>query len=146
VSETTARALIEARVNTNKPTGFDVLWANTATEVPDPDTDNVDGYMVVTYATATESAFQADVGAGTNLYRHPGLLILSLFTLRHLGAGAGTSRAVTVAAAFRGKQEESGAASVQYRTPTIRSIGPVGNWFQTDVEVPYEYDEQFTVV
>lgn len=142
MSEVTARALIEARLAAGYAGGYEIFYPNTTNDTPAPDTDAVDGFIVVTHQ-ATE-AFQADTYGGGGTYRHPSLLILSVYALRGLGAGAALAVADTLAAVFRGKRDTSGTTKVVYQSPTIRSIGTDGAWYQVDVEVPIERDTQFS--
>jgi len=142
MSEITARGLIEARLAAGYTGNYEIFWPNTTNDTPDPDTDAVDGFITVTYQ-ATE-AFQADTYGAGGTFRHPALLILSVYALRGLGAGAALTVAETLAAVFRGKRDTSGTTKVVYQSPTIRAIGTDGAWYQVDVEVPFDRDTQFT--
>lgn len=142
MSEVTARSLIEARLAAGYAGAYEIFYPNTTNDAPSPDTDAVDGFITVTYQAG--DAFQADTYGAGGTFRHPGLLILSVFALRGLGAGAANALADTLAAIFRGKSDTSGTTKVVYLAPMIRAVGADGAWYQVDVEVPFDRDTQFS--
>ena len=139
MSELTARALIEARLN-GYTTTLSKYWPNTIEEA---DITDPDGYIRATYRSP--DAFQAECGGSALLFRHPGLFIASIFVPRGTGAGAALTVADAIAALFRGKSDTSGTTSIIYRAPKVREVGANGDWYQVDVEVPVERDTRFTV-
>jgi len=138
MSEVTARKLIEARLATYAG-AHEVYWVNT---IEQADITASAGYIVASYRSA--DAFMAETNGSGGTFRHPGLLIASVFSPRGTGEGAGLTVADTIAALFRGKQDTSGTTKVVYRSPRIRDVGASGDWYQWDVEVPFERDTAFT--
>ena len=142
MSEVTGWALIQARLDSGYTGDWSIYWPNTVNQAPDPDTDDVEGYL---RAVIHEAApFQADTNGSGGTFRHPGQLVVSIFTLRGIGVGSALALGDTLAALFRGKKEASGTTEIIYRTPNVRAVGSDGQWYQTDVEVPFERDTQHT--
>jgi len=142
MSELTGRGLIEARMDTYAG-NLEVFWPGTLEEAPTADSTAV-GFIVTSYSAGVASAFQADTIGSGGTFRPPGLFIASVYVPRGEGAGDGATEAETIAALFRGKTDTSGDTKILYRSPTIRPVGPDGQWYQIDVEVPYERDTTYT--
>ena len=138
MSDLVAKGLIEARMATYAGT-LEIFWPNTLEPV---EAANSAGWIRAEFATGSGAAFQADTHGGGGTFRQPGLFIASIFTPR--GGGAGGTEADAIAALFRGQRDVSGTVKVVYRAPNIREVGADDHWYQTDVEVPYEYDSSFT--
>lgn len=82
-------------------------------------------------------ASQPAFGGGTNVYRHPGNVIVQVFV--PVGGGDGKAREIAdyIASIFRGKR----ISSVRFfNAPYIQTVGPDGHWFQVNAVCPFEYD------
>lgn len=72
-------------------------------------------------------------------YRHPGIVVIQVFTERESGTGLSTRYGDTLAALFRGVTS----GGIKFRAATVRNIGPTEGWYQTNVEISFERDEVF---
>lgn len=86
-----------------------------------------------------EAAFQTGMNGTDNLYRHPGTIIIQVFVREGKGVREAKQLADTVAAIFRGANENG----ILYRAPSIERIGPNNGWFQVNVNIPFHWDAQF---
>lgn len=86
-------------------------------------------------------SFQASIGGGSGgvKYRHPGAVVLEVFTSEREGSGKAMRYADTLAAVFRG-QTVGGAL---FRSPTVRQIGAQEGWYRVHVICPFQRDECF---
>ena len=145
MTELIGKGLIEARLNDNYSGDREIFYPASVDDAPKP-TQFADGYIKATFATGVTAAFQADTGAPSNpRFRHPGLLILSVFFPRGKGMAEGDAEAEALATIFRGQSDASGTTTVKYRAPNIRPVGPSGSWYQIDVEIPFDRDTVYSV-
>lgn len=147
MSVSTERTLIRTRLIGNKDE-WDLYFPGTNRQAPQP-TEVRLGYIHVTYSTGALAAFQADNGgrqAGTaSMFRHPGLLILSVMCRTGEGTKVGLAEAERWANVFRGGRDASGSTAISYKAPNIREVGFSGQFYQIDVEIPYDRDTQYSV-
>jgi Bacteriophage related domain of unknown function len=89
-------------------------------------------------------AAQIEIG-GTprNVHRHPGLVLVQVFSPADWGDKTALDLADQVAALFRRVRVEHTDGSIVFRTPTVRVIGVDGAYFQVNVSVPFVRDHLF---
>lgn len=84
-------------------------------------------------------AFQASMGATANIYRHPGLIIVSVFAPLNRGDKLALQYADSIAAIFRGWRT----TGLRTYAPTLKRIGADDKWYHVNVTVPFERDSAF---
>jgi hypothetical protein len=84
------------------------------------------------------ASFQASLG-NNPLYRHPGVIDISIFTPTGEGGKRAAQLVDQATAVFRGAQF----SGILCRAPDVREVGPSDGWFQTSVSIPYQRDELF---
>jgi len=109
---------------------YDIAWENV-------DFTPADGEPWVRLTINEGEAFIGAIGGGKNTYRHPGTVIVQVFTPTNIGYGKARSIADDVASIFRGKR----ISGVRFLSaPYINRVGPDGDWYQLNVICPFEYD------
>ena len=112
-----------------------IAWSNAEFDPP-----SESPWVMVTIIDA--AAFQASIGgvAGSgNTYRHPGVVVVNIFTPVNVGDGLALAMADYVGTIFRAWQDVS--TKTRFLTPSVSRIGTDGNWFQVNVTSPFERDE-----
>ncbi len=84
-------------------------------------------------------AFQASMGGTTNFYRHPGLIIVSVFVPLNRGDKQALEYADSISAIFRSWQT----TGIRFYAPTVKRIGADDKWYHVNVVVPFERDTLF---
>jgi len=87
----------------------------------------------------TGEGMRASLGE-TYLERSVGIISMNIFTAINTGTRTGRGLADSAAAVFRGWTT----SAITCRTPTITRLGQVGEWFVTNVSVPFYRDETFS--
>ncbi len=120
---------IRSEFNTNF-TAYDVAWENVHFTPPQED-------PWVRLTIREGEGFAAGFAGGTNRYRHPGNVIVQVFAPVGTGDGKAREIADSVAAIFRGKR----LSGIRFfDAPYVQTVGPDGDWFQVNVQLPFEYD------
>lgn len=83
----------------------------------------------VRVSIADATAKQASLGATQNFHRHNGIVTIEVFAPVATGDSQALTLADDAADIFRGWQS----VGVQFRTPSIRTIGSDGTWYQVTV-------------
>lgn len=96
------------------------------------------GTAYVRLIVLTGRALQASMGAAP-LYRHPGVIDVSVFIPEGSATKPALDLADAVVAIFRGAQF----SGILCRPADVRNLGVVGGWFQVNVSIPYHRDEIF---
>jgi hypothetical protein len=86
---------------------------------------------------------QIELGGEKNTHRHPGLVILQVFTPLEWGDKTALDYADQLAALFRRKTVSFTGGSIVFRSPTVREVGPDAAYFQVNVSVPFVRDVLF---
>jgi len=82
---------------------------------------------------------QAGFGDGVRRYRRVGIITVEVFTPMGTGFDALHDELVQIVKdAFEGKTTPS---DVEFRDVSPKEVGPTGPWFQSDVNIAFEYDE-----
>jgi len=111
-------------------TTHDIAWENVTFTPP-----NGEPWVRLTIREG-EASLPA-FGGGSNVYRHPGTVIVQVFTPDGTGDGQAREIADSVADIFRGKR----LSGVRFfDAPYINTVGTDGAWFQINVTMPFEYD------
>lgn len=132
-----ARDAIETRFNTQWPLQFapdpalPIAWQNVHY-------DPVPGTNFVRFSVLFGQSVVAGLSGNTQLYRMPGTIIVQIFVghdvgLRDVEGYADKVRAVFINKTFSG---------VRCRDVEVAHLGPSEMWHQTNVSIPFEYDEQ----
>jgi hypothetical protein len=111
-----------------------VAWPNRKFDPPDP--SDVDVWIRPTVLPGVAS--QVSLGDAPR-YRHPGLLVVQVFSPLGVGDGAMRRAADRLMAIYRLARVEG----FRFRAPYLDPVGPGETWFQANVVVPYERDETF---
>jgi hypothetical protein len=83
-------------------------------------------------------AFQATLGSpNSNVHRHPGVIIVQLFTPSGVGTNDARALADTAATLFRNAVFDG----VHCLAASVAVIGVDGPWLQTNVSIPFYRDE-----
>lgn len=128
-----AQQLIEQKFNTAWNAATPIAFDNVEFDPP----ATVDQWVRLN--VLDEAAFVAGMGGGVNLYRHPGIVIVQVFIRDGSGIREAKQLADTVAAIFRGANENG----ILYRAPYVETVGPNNGWFQVNVNIPFHWDAQF---
>jgi len=140
VSIVTARTLIAQRM-----TGFTALPVYYPADGDKRPVRAGKGWAEVNVQTSREAASQQETGADSVIFRHPGLVIVSVFTPARYGEVDGLTHAEEIAVLFRRKKDSQGTTDVLYRAPNVRSVGLAGEYYQTDCEIPFRADVIYTI-
>jgi hypothetical protein len=147
MSEAVGRELMESRLRDNYTGDWDIFYPNTIEDAPSP-TYRKKAYIKVSVSVGVNAAFQVDSGGGQGgsaLFRVPGLFIMSINWPLGEGLGDALTEADDLETIFRGGRDASGSTKVVYRSPNTREVGPVGQFYQLDVEIPFEIDTNYSV-
>lgn len=112
------------------------IYDNDPTNIPDDDP------WVFVQVRPTDATQTAIGSPGNRLFRHTGILVLTV----HTKLGAGTSDATfwcdRIASTFRGITD----SGVTYKTPVVTILGADdgGQWFKMSVRVPWYADDNET--
>ena len=123
---------------------FSEAWlATTPVAYPNRDfTPPQDGSWVQ-LGIAQGDAFPVEIGSGGQK-RHPGTVLVQVFTKLGEGDGPGLTLAEQAAAIFRDVTVTAGTnANIRFRTPTVRNIGPGDAYYQVNVAIPFVRDAVF---
>lgn len=127
-----AAAAVEARIETwATAQSLDVQWPNGAYAPTGRAWCRVQFFGL--------EASRASLGAPA-VYRHPALLIVSVFVPLGEGSGNAYTFADALCAAFRGVTADTG---IRYRAPTVTDIGERDGFYQVNVTVPFVRDTIF---
>ena len=130
MSYETTRATIETRLGDN--------WSTTDIEWPDVHYDPCDGQAYIRLAINFGDSEQISMGTAVRQYRHVGLLIISIFTPEDGGSKTRIGYADSISSIWRGQTLTGG---IIFRSPGVTTLGKVGGWVQTNVTVPFQWDE-----
>lgn len=86
-------------------------------------------------------SFQASMGAAANIYRHPGAIIVNIFTPLNQGDKLALQYADSISAIFRSWQDNG--SGIRCGAPQVRQLGPDDKWYHVTVSVPFERDTAF---
>lgn len=84
---------------------------------------------------------QVSMGGNTNFYRHPGMIIVGIFTPLNGGDKLGLQYVDSVAAIFRSYRDAS--TGLRIFSPEIEQIGPEDKWYHINVRFYFERDSLF---
>jgi hypothetical protein len=122
-----------------------ILSGWTATQIAWPNRDftppSKASWLAVTIRAG--EAFQVEIGSPKVVQRHPGLVVVQVFTPANWGDKTALDLADQVAALFRRQRLSYTDGSVLFRTPSIRVVGVEGANFQVNVTVPFVRDYLF---
>lgn len=124
-------------------TRFSTQWGSTtpvqyAGQNFTPDEGEAWVRLVVLDATA----YQASFGDTTNYYRHPGVVIVSIFIPTSKGDKEALQLADQVASIFRNWSDSTTRMRFQ-APPSIKTIGEAKPWYQINVICPFIRDTLF---
>ena len=125
-------AAIEAKFTTDWASATPIAYDNVQYK-PTPGTNYVQ------LEIHTGEGQRASLG-DTYTERSVGIISINIFTAINTGTRSGRTLADTAAAVFRGWAT----SEIICRTATITRLGAVGEWFVTNVSVPFYRDEQFS--
>ena len=86
-------------------------------------------------------SFQASMGAEQNIYRHPGIITVNIFTPLNRGDKQALVLADAVSAIFRSWRDP--VTRIRFKDPDLARIGPDDKWYHVAVSVPFERDTAF---
>lgn len=133
MSYASERAAIEGRWDTQW-TSTDTAYEGVKFTVPSPTTSS--GWARLTIRSG--EALQRTLGApNANVHRHPGVIIVNLFTPSGSGTNAARALGDTAAAIFRNAVFDG----VHCLAASVSVIGVDGPWLQTNITVPFFRDE-----
>jgi hypothetical protein len=92
--------------------------------------------LSITDATAK----QVSLGAAQNYHRHNGLVMIEVFVPVATGDSTALTLADDAADIFRSWQS----VGLQFRTPSIRTLGSDGTWYQVNVLIEFWRDSLHT--
>lgn len=112
-----------------------VAWPNVEFKPPEED-------AWVRFTIVNADARQASFGDATNFHRHPGMVMVQVFTPVNRGDKEALQLADQVANIFRNWYSSGSRIRFQI-TPTVKPVGVDRNWFQVNVSCPYIRDSLF---
>jgi len=125
----TIRSQFNSQFGALSPT-YDIAWENVTFTPPDRE-------PWVRFTIREGEASLPAFGGGSNVYRHPGVVIVQVFAPDGTGDGTARQIADSIAAIYRGKR----LSGVRFfDAPYINVVGTDGAWFQINVYAPFEYD------
>lgn len=130
------KVAIRSRFKTNVadalslPTQFD----NEKFTQPDPSRPDS---MWCKFSVQPGDSQQSEISGNSNVYRHSGVAIASIYVPFEIGEGAAEQKAHLIAKEFRNVT----ASGVVYRTPSTFRVGRVGPWWQINVSCPWFANE-----
>lgn len=86
-------------------------------------------------------SYQASMGAASNMHRHPGLVVVNIFSPLLRGDQTALRLADEIAGIFRNYQDSS--LRLRFFSPELERIGPEDKWYQVNVSIPFERDSPF---
>jgi len=122
---------------------FESQWANTTPIAwPNVDFKPTDESPWVRFSIVSTDVRQASFGAATNFYRHPGVIIVQVFTPILQGDKEALQLADQVASIFRNWSDA--ANRIRFLSPpSVKAIGEDKPWYQVNVSCPYIRDTLF---
>lgn len=123
---------IEGRMNTN--------WTTTPIVFENVDYVPVDGTPYVELFVKSADAVRASLGPSA-LHRIVGVILVNIHVPKGTGTNLARTYGDTIAAIFR----DQAFSGVVCRAASVRSIGPVNEWFVVSVTIPYYRNEVFTI-
>lgn len=129
MSYQTALAAIEQRFQTQWGTTTPVQW-------PNRNYEPVAGDEWVRLTVLDGQSFMAGMGFSSNLFRHPGLIIVSIFVPR----GSGERRVNELVDSVSGIWRNAQFGEILCRAPSVEKVGESGEWYQVNVSVPFQRD------
>jgi hypothetical protein len=127
-----AHNAIRSRFNSQWAGATAVAYDNAAFKVPVTDT----AWVRLTILDA--ESMQASMGASNNFYRHPGLIVVDIFTPTGVGDSVALGYVDSVVAIFR-SWTDSG-SGVRVYSPEVQQIGAEDKWYHTKVQFYFERD------
>ena len=82
---------------------------------------------------------RADIGTNNPLHRTTGAISVNVYTARYIGTKTGRDIADTAAAIFR----DTSFSGITCRSPLIRNVGEVGDWYIINMTCEFYRDETF---
>jgi len=126
------QAYITSHFSNMWPAGVGVAYPNVKF-----DTNNIDEWVRLNIVRGV--AYQASMGGDTNVYRHPGNVIVQVFVEPNSGAKRALELADTACAIWRGQQFDG----LVFKAPVVIDLGIVAGWYQVNVSCPFYRDELF---
>jgi len=113
-----------------------IIYDNDPTDVPD------NAAWVHAQVRPTDAVQTAIGSAGNRLFRHTGILVLTVHTKLGTGTSDATYWCDRIASTFRGIT----VSGVTYKTPVVTILGSDdgGQWFKMSVRVPWHADDNET--
>ena len=115
----------------------DIAWDNATFEEHDDGTAS-DGIWCRFQILNGESEIR---NLGGTIARTVGVALASVFIPSGRGDKIGLVVADEIVSAFKGVTHTYGGVTVNFRTPSVQSIGRDGSWFQINVTIPYFTDD-----
>lgn len=110
-----------------------IAWPGKAFKTPDADT-----VSWVEFNILNGEASQQSTGApGRNVFRHPGIVSLLIFTPARLGEEEALRLADLAAEVYRNETSEP---DIRFSAPSINKLGFVKNYHQVNVSIPFNRD------
>ena len=122
----TIRSRFNTQFSSSRP-NVEIAWENVHFEPNN-------GKPWVRFTITEGESFQSAI---TPEFRHPGVIIVQVFTPDGQGDGEARAIADDVVSAFQGVTD----AGIIYRAGSVNVIGADGNgWYQINVSIPFQYD------
>jgi len=126
-----------------------VLAGWTATQIAWPNRDFTPpakaSWLSVTIQAGDAAQIEFGSSADSVTHRHPGIVVVQVFTPANWGDKTALDLADSVAALFRRQRLSYTDGSVLFRTPSVRTIGVDGAFYQVNVSVPFVRDYIYPV-
>lgn len=119
---------------------FESQWTATPIAWPNRVFDPPAEEPWVRFAISMGEGFQVDLNPNPR-ERHPGVVIVQVFTPLDKGTGAGELLGEDVAAVFRRWSTTFPMGSVLFQTPSVLYAGKRDGWAQHNVRAPFWFDE-----
>ena len=84
---------------------------------------------------------QASMGAASNMHRHPGIVVVSIFAPLNRGDKSALETVDEVSAIFRNWRDAS--TRLRFFSPEVEHIGTEDKWYQINVSFMFERDTAF---
>lgn len=118
-------------------------WTTTQIAWPNRDFTPPPKASWVSVTIRSAEAHQIEIGSPKVVQRHPGLVMIQVFSPANWGDKTALDLADQVAALFRRQRLSYTDGSILFRTPTVRAIGVDGAFFQVNVSIPFVRDYLF---
>lgn len=116
--------------------GSRVKYDNVGQKSLPPSGQNPWARVVLRHTTSRQASLAGE--SGNRRFRRTGVITIQIFQVVGNGLTGGTDLAKIIQDAYEGVTSPGGAI---FRDVAINEIGPSGDFYQTNVVIPFEYDE-----